>query len=88
MLIRLQGKELELVCRCMFFLLKVHMNQLVATRSMLPVLTSLRTNVRSRLQGLKDLVGFNRAAMGFLKRALDVEITVPVNVAKPKKHKK
>ncbi len=87
--LRLQGREVELVCRCAFFLLKVHQNQIVANRSMLLFLVSLKEHTRGKLQSQEDLMGFNRAALGFLKRTLDVEVFLPdeTRAKKPKSTK-
>eukprot|EP01116_Phalansterium_solitarium_P006507 TRINITY_DN18830_c0_g1_i1.p1 TRINITY_DN18830_c0_g1~~TRINITY_DN18830_c0_g1_i1.p1 ORF type:complete len:933 (-),score=243.72 TRINITY_DN18830_c0_g1_i1:56-2854(-) len=67
-----EGLNVELTCRCMFFLLKAHQNQIVSNKSLLTLMDSMKRNTRLRLQEAKDIVGFNRSAMGFLKRNIEL----------------
>jgi hypothetical protein len=46
------------------------MQQLMATPSARPVLTELQGLLRSRVQGLKDAMGFNLAAIEHLRRVV------------------
>ncbi|XP_029968522.1 WD repeat-containing protein 3 [Salarias fasciatus] len=65
-----QGLEVELVCRCLFFLLRIHFGQISSNQMLLPVLEQLRSNTLSRVQQIRDVLGFNSAALQFLQRAL------------------
>ena len=51
------SKELELSCRCLFFLLKIHYNQISTSKSILPTLISLKEITRKNLQKQRDLIG-------------------------------
>eukprot|EP00124_Ichthyophonus_hoferi_P001323 Ihof_evm8s65 gene=Ihof_evmTU8s65 len=48
-----KGWETELAGRCLLFLLQIHQNQLVATKTMLETLDSLRVSARSRMSAWK-----------------------------------
>jgi U3 small nucleolar RNA-associated protein 12 len=58
----------SVTCRVLFFLLKVHHNQIVASRSLRPVLADLQKSVRKSVEMQRDLVGKNVAALRYLKR--------------------
>uniref|UniRef100_A0A3Q2Y8P9 WD repeat domain 3 n=1 Tax=Hippocampus comes TaxID=109280 RepID=A0A3Q2Y8P9_HIPCM len=66
-----QGLEVELVCRCLFFLLKIHFGRISGSMKLLPVVDDLRTNTLSKVQDMRDLMGFNSAALQFLQRQLE-----------------
>ena len=65
-----RGSQVELLCRVATLLLRVHMQQLMATPAARPVLTELQGLLRSRVQGLKDTMGFNLAAIEHLRRVV------------------
>ncbi|XP_057708429.1 WD repeat-containing protein 3 [Corythoichthys intestinalis] len=66
-----QGLEVELVCRCLFFLLKIHFGQISSSQKLLPIIDDLRTNTLSKVQDIHDLMGFNSAALQFLQREVE-----------------
>ncbi|CAG8625852.1 1091_t:CDS:10, partial [Cetraspora pellucida] len=57
-----------LTCRITFHLLKVHHDQIVANRLIKPRLNSLKTHIRAALKRHKDLLGYNLAALKYIKR--------------------
>lgn len=65
-----QGSQVELLCRISTLLLRVHMQQLIGTPTARPVLIKLKELLRSRVQYMKDMVGFNVAAMTHLQRVV------------------
>eukprot|EP01103_Thecamoeba_quadrilineata_P012719 TRINITY_DN3347_c0_g1_i1.p1 TRINITY_DN3347_c0_g1~~TRINITY_DN3347_c0_g1_i1.p1 ORF type:complete len:846 (-),score=181.48 TRINITY_DN3347_c0_g1_i1:62-2599(-) len=68
-----QGKALELCSRIMNFLLRIHFNQLSSNPTQIRrVLLSLQKTNRKQLRRYKDIVGFNQAALSFIKR--DIEL--------------
>jgi len=67
-----EGSQIELSCRCLFFLLKIHNNQLISNKNLVNTLHELKEVTRNRLQDLKDSIGFNRAALQFLKRNIEL----------------
>ncbi|KAG0087088.1 hypothetical protein BGZ92_007602 [Podila epicladia] len=67
--------NINLVCRVLFFLIKSHHNQIVANRIMRPMLDSVRRNLRAGLQKQKDIIGFNIAALNYIRRDYDANNT-------------
>lgn len=66
-----QGLEVELVCRCLFFLLKIHFGQISSNQMLLSAIDELRTNTLSKVQEIRDMMGFNHAALLFLQREIE-----------------
>uniref|UniRef100_A0A665X6N7 WD repeat-containing protein 3 n=1 Tax=Echeneis naucrates TaxID=173247 RepID=A0A665X6N7_ECHNA len=66
-----QGLEVELVCRCLFFLLKIHFGQISSNQMLLSVIDELRMNTLSKVQEIRDVMGFNCAALQFLQREIE-----------------
>ncbi|MGH0165938.1 UNVERIFIED_CONTAM: hypothetical protein FKN15_050152 [Acipenser sinensis] len=65
------GLEVELICRCLFFLLRIHFGQITSNQMLLTVMDSLRTNTISRVKKIRDVLGFNMAGMQFLQREIE-----------------
>ncbi|KAM6934996.1 WD repeat-containing protein 3 [Xenentodon cancila] len=66
-----QGLDVELVCRCLFFLLKIHFGQITSNQMLLSVIDELRTNTLSKVCQIRDVMGFNSAALQFLQREIE-----------------
>ncbi|XP_035533090.1 WD repeat-containing protein 3 [Morone saxatilis] len=66
-----QGLEVELVCRCLFFLLKIHFGQISSNQMLLSVIDELRTNTVSKVREIRDVMGFNSAGLQFLQREIE-----------------
>ncbi|XP_068185981.1 WD repeat-containing protein 3 [Antennarius striatus] len=66
-----QGLEVELVCRCLFFLLKIHFGVISGNQMLLSVIDQLRTNTLSKVREIRDVMGFNSAALQFLQREIE-----------------
>uniref|UniRef100_A0A4W6G235 WD repeat domain 3 n=1 Tax=Lates calcarifer TaxID=8187 RepID=A0A4W6G235_LATCA len=66
-----QGLEVELVCRCLFFLLKIHFGQISSNQMLLSVIDELRVNTLSKVREIRDVMGFNSAALQFLQREIE-----------------
>ncbi|KAJ1749909.1 beta transducin [Coemansia sp. RSA 989] len=64
-----------LTCRILFFLLKSHQNQIVATRSMRSRLASIRHALRAGLASQRDQIGYNLAALASLKADWEANAT-------------
>ncbi|TFK55785.1 WD40 repeat-like protein [Heliocybe sulcata] len=67
--------NIVLVSRILFFLMKTHHHQIVANRIMRTTLMSLRKHLRFALQRQKETIGYNLAALQFIKRQNDAERT-------------
>lgn len=59
----------------MFFLLKTHHHQIVATRTMRNVLVQLRTRLRAALRRQKDEIGYNTAGLRYIRRTQEARTT-------------
>jgi len=62
-LFALRAMNIPLTCRILFFMLKTHHKQIVASRTMRTVLDGIRTNLRQALRKQKDEMGYNIAAL-------------------------
>lgn len=65
------NKKTEMVCKAILFLLKIHHKQLVAYKLAFPEMESLKETLHAKLRAQKDLLGFNRAALEYLKREIE-----------------
>jgi U3 small nucleolar RNA-associated protein 12 len=63
--------NVTLTCRVLFFMLKTHQKQIVASRELKIVLEDMRVDLRRTLGGNKDLIGFNVAALRFVGERVD-----------------
>ncbi|EFJ52522.1 hypothetical protein VOLCADRAFT_79148 [Volvox carteri f. nagariensis] len=80
------GPAVELTVRLAVLLVRLHQGQLVATAAARPVLLALQRRLRGAAQGLKDVVGFNLAAMSHLtRRAREREGVTEADVIVPAK---
>ncbi|XP_071495513.1 WD repeat-containing protein 3-like [Diadema antillarum] len=68
--------EVELACRCLLFLLRVHHGQITSSQSLLPMIDRLRSTTLDKVNELKDTIGFNMAAFQFLKAKMEAESRV------------
>ncbi|KAF3769198.1 WD40 repeat-like protein [Cryphonectria parasitica EP155] len=59
----LRSMNIPLTCRILFFMLKTHHKQIVASKTMRAMLDSIRTNLRQALRKQKDEMGYNIAAL-------------------------
>lgn len=55
------GWEVELCCRCLFFLLRVHHHQLVSSSVLLPVMDSLRQHTAHQVTAVKVCFVYTQA---------------------------
>jgi U3 small nucleolar RNA-associated protein 12 len=62
-----QGSDAELLARVSILLCRVHLQQLMATPVARPTLFKLRKLLHSRMQSIKDIWGYNAAAIELLK---------------------
>ncbi|KAK0654389.1 WD repeat-containing protein 3 [Lasiodiplodia hormozganensis] len=58
--------SVPLVCRVLFFMLRTHQRQIVASKELKTTLEGMREDLRNTLGGLKDMMGFNAAALKFV----------------------
>jgi len=60
--------NIALISRILFFVLKLHHHQIVANRTMRTVLIPLRTHLRDALKRQKEYIGYNLAALRYIRR--------------------
>src|SRR5207248_5665821 len=63
--------NIPLTSRIFFFLLKTHHSQIVASKTMKLTLDAVRGHLRRALQRQKDEMGFNLAAMRYIKGEIE-----------------
>jgi len=63
-----EGMEVELCWRCIVFVLRIHHTQIVTNRALITTLERLRSQLREKLIGYRDLLGYNMAALHHLQR--------------------
>ncbi|RCI14820.1 hypothetical protein L249_6391 [Ophiocordyceps polyrhachis-furcata BCC 54312] len=84
-----RSMNLPLTCRILFFMIKTHHKQIVASRTMRTMMEKIRSNLRAALRRQKDEMGVNMAALkvvgmlirdrsvrDFFKTLIDHEVTV------------
>ncbi|KAE9381738.1 WD40 repeat-like protein [Stipitochalara longipes BDJ] len=58
-----KSMNIQLTCRILFFMLKTHHSQIVASKTMKPMLEGIRRNLRRVLRRQKNEMGYNLAAL-------------------------
>lgn len=58
-----QSMNIPLTCRILFFMLRTHHRQIVASKNMKLMLDGIKASLRQALQGRKDEMGYNLAAL-------------------------
>jgi len=59
--------DIALVCKIAFFMLKTHHQQLVASKELKRILQDMRADLRQTLGNVKEVMGFNIAALRFVE---------------------
>lgn len=71
----MQEWQITLTSKVLFFLLRTHHSQIVATRGLRMIMLSLRSHLREALRRQKDTIGYNLAALRFISRAHEANKT-------------
>lgn len=66
-----RGWEVELCCRSLFFLLRVHSGQIITTSAMVGLVDKLRKVTLKEVNSLRDTVGFNLAGLRVMQAEVD-----------------
>ena len=66
-----EGRNVPLICRVLYFMLKTHQRQIVNGRVMRPMLGEVRDELRRTLRRLKSELGFNLAGLRVLERRVE-----------------
>ncbi|KAM4700462.1 WD repeat-containing protein 3 isoform 1-T2 [Discoglossus pictus] len=67
------GQDVELICRCLFFLLRIHFGQITSNQMLLGVIEDLKNCTISRVSEVRDVMGVNMAGLHFLKREIEAK---------------
>ncbi|KAJ0421924.1 hypothetical protein BJY00DRAFT_101442 [Aspergillus carlsbadensis] len=67
--------NVPLTCRVLFFMLKTHHRQIVASKMMRPMLDNIRSSLRRVLKRQKDELGFNLSALQFVGQQIKAQGT-------------
>ncbi|KIJ70192.1 hypothetical protein HYDPIDRAFT_78063 [Hydnomerulius pinastri MD-312] len=70
-----KGWNITLVSRITFFLIKTHHHQIVANRIMRTTLIPMRIHLRNALRREKDTIGYNLAALQYIRRKNEADRT-------------
>ncbi|NXY33203.1 WDR3 protein, partial [Pomatorhinus ruficollis] len=67
------GSDVELLCRALLFLLKIHFGQITSNQMLVTVIENLKKTTISRVSEARDVLGFNMAGLQFLKREIEAK---------------
>ncbi|EMR11736.1 hypothetical protein PNEG_00170 [Pneumocystis murina B123] len=70
-----KGSNIQLICRILFILLRVHHQQIVANKTIRYMLDSIRIKLREELQVQKDMIGYNLAALKYIRQSWEIHHT-------------
>ncbi|GAB1287913.1 WD repeat-containing protein 3 [Apodemus speciosus] len=70
------GSDVELLCRCLFFLLRIHFGQITSNQMLVPVIEKLKETTISKVRQVQDVIGFNMAGLDYLKRECEAKSEV------------
>ncbi|XP_038167702.1 WD repeat-containing protein 3 isoform X1 [Arvicola amphibius] len=70
------GTDIELLCRCLFFLLRIHFGQITSNQMLVPVIEKLKETTISKVRQVQDVIGFNMAGLDYLKRECEAKSEV------------
>ncbi|XP_045442943.1 WD repeat-containing protein 3 isoform X3 [Pipistrellus kuhlii] len=70
------GSDVELLCRCLLFLLRIHFGQITSNQMLVPVIEKLKETTISKVSQVRDVIGFNLAGLNFLKRECEAKSEV------------
>ncbi|XP_075837910.1 WD repeat-containing protein 3 [Microtus pennsylvanicus] len=71
-----RGTDIELLCRCLFFLLRIHFGQITSNQMLVPVIEKLKETTISKVRQVQDVIGFNMAGLDYLKRECEAKSEV------------
>ncbi|CAN2387708.1 WD repeat domain 3 [Pristimantis euphronides] len=68
-----RSQDVELICRCLFFLLRIHFGEITSNQMLLGVIEDLKSCTISRVTEARDVMGLNMAALQLLKREIEAK---------------
>ncbi|XP_008113480.1 WD repeat-containing protein 3 [Anolis carolinensis] len=67
------GSDVELLCRILLFLLRIHFGQITSNRLLVKVMENVKKTIISKVSEVRDMLGFNMAGLQFLKREIEAK---------------
>ncbi|XP_062984992.1 WD repeat-containing protein 3 isoform X2 [Elgaria multicarinata webbii] len=67
------GSEVELLCRALLFLLRIHFGQITSNQLLVKVMQNLKKTTIFQVSQVRDVLGFNMAGLQFLKREIEAK---------------
>ncbi|KYO28787.1 WD repeat-containing protein 3 isoform X1 [Alligator mississippiensis] len=67
------GTEVELFCRALLFLLRIHFGQITSNQMLVAVIENLKKTTISKVSEAQDMLGFNMAGLQYLKREIEAK---------------
>ncbi|XP_054858997.1 WD repeat-containing protein 3 [Eublepharis macularius] len=68
-----QDSEVELLCRALLFLLRIHFGQITSNQMLLKVMENLKKTTIAKVSQVRDALGFNMAGLQFLQREIEAK---------------
>lgn len=84
------GWHVELICRVLFFLLRVHHGQVTSSPVLMPIIDRLRGSTQTKVNQIRDRIGFNMSGLQFLQQHVDKsgEVMLFADATQKRKSKK
>ncbi|XP_034996657.1 WD repeat-containing protein 3 isoform X1 [Zootoca vivipara] len=67
------GSEVELLCRALLFLLRIHFGRITTNQLLVNVMENLKKTTISKVSQVRDVLGFNMAGLQFLKKEIEAK---------------
>ncbi|KAJ7317722.1 hypothetical protein JRQ81_003884 [Phrynocephalus forsythii] len=67
------GSDVELLCRALLFLLRIHFGQITSNQLLVKMMENLKKTTISQVSQVRDALGFNLAGLQFLKREIEAK---------------
>ncbi|XP_061493848.1 WD repeat-containing protein 3 isoform X2 [Rhineura floridana] len=67
------GSDVELLCRALLFLLRIHFGRITTNQLLVNVMENLKKTTISKVSQVRDVLGFNMAGLQFLKKEIEAK---------------
>ncbi|XP_050777129.1 WD repeat-containing protein 3 isoform X2 [Gopherus flavomarginatus] len=68
-----RGLEVELLCRALLFLLRIHFGRITSNQLLVTVIENLKKTTISKVSEVRNVLGFTMAGLQFLKREIEAK---------------
>lgn len=83
-----KGWEIELMCRCLFFLLRIHCNQIMKSEDLSSLIQKLQTATEKHVNSFRDIIGFNLQGLRFMTEDIIESEEISLFIDASRKYKK